>query len=44
MKRNKIRKIKMEPMVIKRKNVSTFLSYHPGGIRWVLSREMSTSK
>ena len=31
MKMNKIRNIKKQPMVIKRSNVSTFLSHHQGG-------------
>ena len=33
MKRNKIRKIKKEPMIIKRSNVLTFLSHQQGGKR-----------
>ena len=43
-KEQKIRKIKKEPMVIKMSNVSTFLSHHQGGKKWVLSHERSTSK
>ena len=41
---NDIRKIKKEQMAIKSSNVSTFLSHHHGGKRWVLSSVRSTSE